>query len=220
MYFAVPVTAYDRCVFFGDDFGSRLFEQYFKARKSIDYNGYVMANFDTVGFFTNFFNDNPSMVSRMANLMNSVIECKYNSKLMSLPKLIVIVPDNDIIKLLSEKDCFSSLSKPFSRILNYIMTEHERAIASYKDYLPAKCIQDYPYILWIQAPFHDNFTDNSLRYKFNKCLTEAVNFHLNMSTLELKKVWDSKDSNLFIKENQRFTCDGYRSYWEAVDRTV
>ena len=40
------------------------------------------------------------------------------------------------------------------------------------------------------------------------------------STLPLKKVWDAKDNNLFLKDSQCFTTDGYLAYWEAIDRTV
>ena len=101
------------------------------------------------------------------------------------------------------------------------MTEHERGIATYKENLSAKSTHpDYPHILWIQSPYHDNFSTNQERFKFNRCLEEAVKFHSHVSTLPLKKVWDAKNGNLYIKDCQRFATDGYLDYWEAVDRTV
>ena len=72
----------------------------------------------------------------------------------------------------------------------------------------------------IAAPLHDNFRNNSLRYKFNKSLEECCRLHANTSTLFLKQVWDPKNSCLFLGQSQRFTAEGYRCYWEAVDRTV
>ena len=36
----------------------------------------------------------------------------------------------------------------------------------------------------------------------------------------VKHVWDPKNLNLYLKDNQRFTAEGYTAYWEAVDRTV
>ena len=41
--------------------------------------------------------------------------------------------------------------------------------------------------------------------------------HANVYTLALKKVWDEKDKNLFMS---RFTAEGYKYYWEAVDKTI
>ena len=44
--------------------------------------------------------------------------------------------------------------------------------------------------------------------------------HENVSTLMLKKVWNPSDDTLFLKDHERFTSEGLKSYWEAVDRTV
>ena len=44
--------------------------------------------------------------------------------------------------------------------------------------------------------------------------------HQNVLVLALKKVWDSRDSNLFIKDAYRFTAEGMKTYWKAVDRTL
>ena len=146
---------------------------------------------------------------------------KTDKKLLPLPKLVIVVPDDDVISAFKEGDTGHRLSKNYSRLTNYIMTEHERCIASYKEYLSAKSVKPYyPHILWIEAPMHDNFANNSQCYKFNKALQETAKLHHNVSTLMLKKVWDSKNMNLYLKDCQRFTSDGYYAYWEAVDRTV
>ena len=215
--------AYDQCIFLGDQFGLRSFEQYFKNRKSIDYNGYVKANFDTCGFFGSFISENPSLISRLSNVVITAIEHRIANRMMPLPKLFVMVPDNDIIKLFIDKHCEAGVSKPLSRIINQIMTNHDRMVSSYRDSLPARCVKsDFPHFLWIQAPTHTNFTDenNALRIKFNRCLEEAVNFHPNTSSLQLKKVWCYDDRNLFLADAQRYTTEGLKSYWEAVDKTV
>ena len=44
--------------------------------------------------------------------------------------------------------------------------------------------------------------------------------HNNVSTLALKKVWDSTNLKLFLKGSNRFTTSEFMAYWEAVDRTV
>ena len=138
-----------------------------------------------------------------------------------LPKLVVIVPDDDLIKLLCTEANMKGFSKPMSRIINYIMTEHERCIAAFREYLPAKALkQGYPHFLWIQAPEHKNFLNNSLQHKFNKCLESCSGMHANTTSLMLKKVWTKDDGTLFLHDSQRFTSEGFTAYWEAVDRTV
>ena len=111
--------------------------------------------------------------------MYNAVAGKSEKKLMPFPKIIVIVPDNDILWSLiaiSEPGCSLS-SKVITRLLNYVMTEHDRTVAAFKEYLPAKCIHStHPQILWIQLPLHDNFVDNPERIKFNRCLERWQNY--------------------------------------------
>ena len=219
------VWAYERCWIFGDYFGSRSFEQYFQARKSVEYNGYVKAHYDTTGFFGNdFMCDNPSMLARMSNLLINAMECKFNGKLLPLPKIITVVPDDDFIKILNLPDGEDSdigVTKPINRLLNFVMTEFERNVASFKEFLPAKCVHhNFPQFLWIQAPLHQNFRNNNLRHKFNKSLEEVCKLYANTISLMLKKVWDPQNLNLYNGDTQCFSVQGYTDYWEAVDRTI
>ena len=88
-------------------------------------------------------------------------KCKW-----ALPKIIVVVPDADLLQVFNREKNYGShgaVTKPFATILNYIMTAHERDLAAFKEHLPAKSICDgYPHILWVQPPQHENFPDNSL----------------------------------------------------------
>ena len=216
------VTAYNRCWVFGDKFCSRSYEKYFKARTATDYNSYIKTHFDVSGYFgSGFINDNPSLISRMCNLMVSVMSCRQaNNKILPLPKIIVMVMDDDLLCLF--KDVQDGVTaQPMSRILNHIMTEHECSIAVFKEFLPAKSVMDgYPHILWIQAPLHDKFANNGDRIIFNRCLEETIKLHGGVSCLALKKVWNPQNVNLFVESCNRFTNDGFHDYWEAVDHTV
>ena len=215
------MAAYESCYFFGDEFGGKSFEQNFQLRNSSDYNGYVKVNFDTRGFFKNPITDNPSVVSRVANLMFHAANTKtgMNNRLKPFPKIVVVVLEDDLVRCI-EGQCCSSIAKLMPRMVNYIMTEHERTVSVFKEYLPAKCIWDCPKILWIHAPSHENFPNNAGRHKFNKCIEECAKFHNNVFTLELKKVWNPRDHELFSAETVRFTNRGYLAYWEAIDKTV
>ena len=202
-----------------DDFGNRSFEQYFQTRLNND-GCYVKTHFDVTGFSNNTFSDNTSVIGRMGNLMKNALDSSLlKNKISPLPKLIVVVPEDDIIRCLSEFN--SGLTKNLGRLVNYIMIEHERGISSFKENLPAKAKREgYPHILWILPPSHDNFHNNAMRYKFNKCVEDMAKYHTNVSCLELKKVWNAKDDGLYVKDQKRFTIQGYKNYWEAVDRTV
>ena len=167
------------------------------------------------------------MLARMSNLIITGFKTRFSSKILPPPKLIIIVPDDDFIKLLSkdlsdiDSELGSDITKAFSRMLNYIMIEFERSTAAFKEHLPAKAVRHgFPKFLWIQAPYHDHFSDNNLRFKFNRILEEMVKFHMDTFTLSLKKVWNDKNPNLYIQEAHRFTAEGYSTYWEAADRTV
>ena len=190
----------------------------------MDYNGYIKAHFDTFGYFGNkFITDNPSLLSRLSNLLVQAMESRLNNKLLPLPKIVVLVPDDDFIRLFDIDDSsdVSNVSKVFSRMLNYVMTELERNVAAFREYLPAKAIHcNYPHFLWIAAPLHDGFCNNSLHQKFNRSLEEVMQLHASSYCLHLEKVWDAKNMNFYLSVSQCFTAEGYSAYWEGVDRTV
>ena len=77
--------------------------------------------------------------------MSLAMSCQFSGKLLPLPKIIVVIPDDDLIKILSEGQHMSNFAAAQSRILNYIMTQHQRDIASFKELLPAKSVRTlYP----------------------------------------------------------------------------
>ena len=209
-----PVASYERIWFFMDEFGSNSFEKHFKPL-----DGYVKSHFDISGWSNNSFSNNPSMISRLANLMKAATSSQQKGqKLKPLPKLIVVVADDNIIETLSTAPK-EDMTKALGMLVNFVMTEHERGISSFKESLTAKSRrEEYPHIMWVLPPSHDKFKNNSERYKFGKAVEDACKFHTNISALELKKVWEPKDPSLIEKE--RFTSIGYKKYWEAVDRTV
>ena len=138
-----------------------------------------------------------------------------------MPKLIVIVPDNDIIQYIARIK--AGFSRSVARMLDWLMKEHNRIIDSMKDHLPMKAKKNgYPQIMWIAPPYHVGFgkRNNDKRECFNKMLEEVAKTHSDTSVLHLKKVWEPENNNLFLKEQYRYTTKGLKTYWEAVDRTV
>ena len=178
-------------------------------------------NFDVSGYMNGrFTSSNPSMIGRLFNALISAINGKEESKTVTLlPKYIVVVPDDNIIKSLNHYG--AGMGTALNKMIEKVMNEHEKALKIYCDYLPekSKC-KESPVIIWILAPMHDNFANNSERNLFNKCVQSKAKLHDNVVALQLKKVWDCTDTNLYIKENRRFTALGYTSYWQAIDKTV
>ena len=67
------VTTYEKLWIFSDEFGSKSFEKYFQNRSSNCFEGYAKTHFDVVGFSNNSFSENPSLISRLGNLMKTAI---------------------------------------------------------------------------------------------------------------------------------------------------
>ena len=219
--FTGKIRAYDDIWFFGDNFRYRSYSEHFNDRDPQSYHGYVKVNYRVRGYFTNkFTHHDQNAVSRMRNVMANALHERT-----LLPKFIVIVPDDDIIRYAmninrdaEDKDLISMLRK----LLDNIMKQHDRYISTQKEYLPAKSQKGriFPQIIWIQPPLHVNFHNNQLHSKFNKCLNEVVKYHANTTSLSLKQIWDQDDTRLYMQESRQFTNLGYNSYWAAVDRTI
>ena len=107
------------------------------------------------------------------------------------------------------------------RVINEIMSDHRKLLQRQKEYLLHKSKKYmFPQIIWIEAPYHDNFDNNALRKIYNKCLDKVASFNTDVTILDLRKIWESDNSRLFIEENSRFTSEGFATYWAAVDCTL
>ena len=102
------------------------------------------AHFDTSGFFNNFTSENPSVISRMASLLSNALSLKTDRRILRLPKIIVLILDDNIISTLGEEILANpaGLLNPMKKLLNFIMTEFDRAVSSFKENLPAKCYKN------------------------------------------------------------------------------
>ena len=201
--------------FFGDEFGFHTFEKHFYQRDVKDYGGYTKEHYEVSGFMNNrTLSLDTNTVSRLHNVLISAITDKKK-----FAKIAVFVPDDDIINYMDIGE--DGVRDPFGKVVDWLMTQHERIIMSWKEYLPVKAKNStYPQILWIEPPVNINFHNNAEREKFAKSMNNAVRYHDNMHVLKLKKIWDEDDTTLFVKETNRFTTNGIKKYWEVVDKTV
>ena len=175
----------------------------------------VRDNYDVTAKVTNqYISNDRNIINRYRNTLISAIKDEV-----LLAKIIVIIPDDDIFKLFDEE--WNEVSKAIGRVINEIMASQTKLIQMQKDFLPKRSKKvNFPQILWIKVPVHDNFKDNHMRHIFNERLNTVSQFYEGITVLKLKKIWDPTDSNLFLYESNRFTSEGINAYWAAVDCTI
>ena len=207
------MPAYEKIWILSNEFGFDTFNKYFHATDHI-VKPYIRENFDVFGYFNNSLSWDKSILSRLRNLLITAMEEQK-----TLPKMIVVVPEFDIIKLCIQRNALEDCRK----VIDWMMREYDRLIMSQKEFVHLRCKKpNYPNFIWIEALLHDNFTkeDNVARALFNKAVNNAAMFHENTWSLQLKKLWDPQNNSLFTKEEYRYTADSLTTYWEAVDKTI
>ena len=157
--FIGPVRGLEKIWIIGDEFCDRSYDHYYK-RIGLDRESnktFAFTNFEMRDFFSSEYKShNRSAVGRILNnLINALNE--HNT----LPKLIVMVIDNDMVKHINESGTFMKIRD----IVKWLPRESCRAVLSYKEYLPvkAKC-NLVPQFLWMCPPTHRYFNDNRQRY--------------------------------------------------------
>ena len=193
----------------------RSFKRYFQDRDHQCYGGYTKDHFDTLGFMNDkYLSNNQNMISRLQNCLHKAI-----SDEIILPKMIVIPLDEDLIQYLNHPG--PNVTKALTHMIDAVMSEFSKLAAQQWEYLPKRSTrEDYPKFIWIEAPLHNNFSNNVKRMKYNKALRDAAQFHDDMYALMLKKIWNPNDDSLYAADFRRFTNDGYRAYWTAIDATI
>ena len=139
----------ERIWFISENFGFRSFDQYFKSRNPADYSGYCMEHYEVSNFMTNKFAClDPSFLSRFRNLLVEGINAQI-----TLPKMIVVVPDADILNAINNGRYREGISKEIRQALNWIMREFYKIVSAHKDVLPTKAKKtNYPQLRLDPSP--------------------------------------------------------------------
>ena len=179
-------------------------------------NTYCFANFEVKDFSSSCYESN--IRNTLARLRNNLLWAL--NKTTVLPKLIVVVLDDDLTKgATGENASYSSINKT----LDWLLKQFERWIAAALDNFPqkAKC-PNYLHVLWMAPPTHRYFTESSNKkcIKTADSLSTLVRERKNMSSLHMIKIWDHDDHNAFVYEANRFTTDGLFKYWASIDSAV
>ena len=149
------------------------------------------------------------LLSRLTNVLIHGINKKDR-----LPKAIVIVLDNDLIRF-ANHDAWG-ITQILHDYIIWLADRFQEILKDYKDKLPLKSKREnYPKILWAESPLHDAFEDNHLRKQYNAMLHEILDDYTFVMPIRLKKEWDPKNANLFA--HNRFTSSGLDKYWGSID---
>ena len=193
----------------------RSYKKFFQDKDHTTYAGYSKDQYDTLGFMLDRFkSNNQNMIGRLQNCFARAIQDEI-----ILPKMVIIVPDDDLIHFLNHPG--PGLTKSLSKICDALTSEFSRLAELQKSYLPKRAKkQEFPKCIWIEAPLHHNFPNNDECSKFNKAMREAAMFHDDTFVLMLKKIWDGTNPSLYSAEYRHYTNEGFSSYWIAIDATI
>ena len=209
----------------GDNFSNNTFSAHYKfatgpsdSHQVRENPFYAFQNYEVCEFSNNSYD---SLYRSMAgHIRNSLIKAVNEHN--TLPKLIIVILDDDLIYGVSKKSDLDD-HQQLHILTAWLMTEFEKAILAYKDMLPPRSKRsDYSHFLWIAPPTNCNFPlhNNDMRVYQGKCLSDIVKTKQNMSVLQMVKIWEHTDRNAFLQDAQRFTSDGLDKYWSSIDSAI
>ena len=132
-----------------------------------------------------------------------------------LPKAIILVLDNDLIRFANRNDELM-LVEIMEHFIHHIAKDLQQMIQDYKEMLPLKAKKEgFPRILWVESPLHRNFEDNHLRIRYNSCLQNVLDSYPMVMPIKMKKEWNPASDEHF--NHNRFSSSGLIKYWASID---
>ena len=161
--------------------------------------------------------NNPYFTGRICNSLIKLINNSIN-----MPKLVVLIVENDII---NEVKCDGiGSSEHYIAYIENIIKDFKRVIEQFREILPISGQRNtWPKLLFLPATLHRNYSFNKYRERkvFNEVLSTISDHHKDtVWALKLMQVWNENDLSLYSKTEQRYTKEGLDTFWRAVDRTI
>ena len=214
------MRGYEKIWIMGDEFAYNTLQQHYKNLKQDDGTPttYAYLNFEVRAYLTSQHTMNTRNI--LSRLRNGLVTALNEHAV--LPKVIVMVPDDDIINQVKD-DPNTNLSFYYERLMSGLCNLLNKSVDCYKDMIPLKAKREtIPHFLWIAPPQHCYFSEDnkSRREIFSNAVNVAVAAQKNMTMLKLVKFWDMDNSNLFLKDQYRYTSEGLTLYWRGVDAAI
>ena len=158
--------------------------------------------------------NNPNILARVRNsLVHALNKCSM------LPKIIILVLEDDLIKGMKASD--ATPVSEYSRWIKWLINEFRKIIDTMKDFLPANAKRDeHPQFIWIIPTRHCNYRNNVPRKKLGTSIENTAKCVEKNISLRLVQKWDFNDTNIFLKDEQRFTTNGICDFWTSVDKSI
>ena len=160
---------------------------------------------------------NSNTKSILARLRNNLVTGM--NKCIAIPKIIVVVLEDSIISDIHQNNY--GLATQYDMRVKWLVSQYRKTVEAFLDYLPLKAKREnWPKFVFICPSIHTNYRNNGLRKKFTKSLEEICAYTERMTAMRLKLGWDPEDNNLYLEPQQRYTSEGYASFWNAVDKLI
>ena len=157
----------------------------------------------------------------LAKILNALIKKMNEMKKEDLlPRMIIIVPDGDIIHLINHYEY--GVSTIIGRCLDWLINQIDRAIRAKKSALrikrPGSVSPFEPKIVWIKMLCHPGRNPIlNLREKFNNIMEQCLNE--NRAGYIMEPSQEILQRNLFDRGNN-ITHDGRVIYWRHVNKIL
>ena len=171
--------------------------------------------FSTTNFDTHITagSGNSSCKNLVARIVNGIINT-FNTQC-TIPKWIVIVLEDDIVKTFKSKD------ENYKPVLEFILNSCEQIVSDMIKDLPFKAIKySWPFIMFIESSINCNYENNDQRIKFNQALHETIKGRDRFISVPLRQNWMNNDGELYRHHKRCHTTRGLKTFWTSVDQTI
>ena len=175
----------DALWFVADNFIARTFRAHFQKYQPKNGDLYAKNNFEiTPHCNSRFASAQGNMLERLQNCLAAAINGNKDGL---LPKYIVVVLDDDLIKFLGFME--EGVATLLGTWMEWIAKQFGDLIQKRLEQLPVKSSKIVPFIYWVAAPNHSFFSKqtNNLRTKFNLSLESVIRSYSNMRVIKIKE---------------------------------
>ena len=155
----------------------------------------------------------------LAHILNSIIKGLNASP--KLPRLLIIVPENDILKFIVHYGF--GISMLTGRCLNWLITSIVHAVEARKEEIrkcrPGALNNSEPKIVWVKMFDHPKVQDRmyAVREKYNNMLEEVLALKRNHYILDINNTM--AQAKYFLL-NGLITARAQRVFWQKLDEDM
>ena len=218
--FAAKLPALKEVWMVGDDFLNSTYDTFITMRKRLkkEENAmpYIYKQYNISYLIEDQLEGNTNAV---AKILNAVI--KGLNETAKLPRFIIIIPENDILK--SVNYFGFGISVLVGRCLNWLVTQIDRAVEARREKVkkirPGAVFHNEPKYVWLKvfdcpSIQHPMFT---VREKYNAILEEILASKCNHFIINVNKAMSNPT---FFMPNGLITAHAQEAFWQELDNQI